>query len=98
MIMTELQLKKLVNSLLGDDSYTSEDKWKLTEYAHFFSEAGNQFISDKLVLTNKTFLENADNLTIFLAKNFFYYPEKQSSDNSKYCLYPDLNVDRNGFC
>lgn len=55
--------------------------------------AENQFILDALEARTDSMLCALEALTDFIAHHFFSWPSRQAE---RYCLYPDLNVDRGG--
>jgi hypothetical protein len=96
-LLTEGQLSEFLHKLRTDDSYLSESRVRLSRFVTFFSETGNQFLDGRLKQKSQELVTAIDLLLGFLGQHFFFYPNLQSLQNRRYCLYPNLNVDREGY-
>lgn len=82
-----------IDDLHNDHSFVKSSSSKIYDAIRFLSLPNTMF-------TEKTLKEDGDkfrialiNLTDFIKYNFFVWPENQQD---RYCMYPDLNIDRNG--
>lgn len=89
-------VRRYFDSLLDDHSYRSSADTA-------FYVAHNQFMdSSKAIQDIRTanlyeaFSENAKALHAFVHENFYVFPDNQGANpDYKYCLEPDLNIERN---
>jgi hypothetical protein len=96
-ILAERFLTDVLDVLQSDDSYRMSHLRKIDSFRSFFSETGNQFIGGDLSTKLAFLIESIDALLLFLARSFFVYPNHQSpNEDLRLCMYPELNVDRNG--
>ncbi len=96
-LMSEGNLLELVDQLQSDDSYFMSQAHRLDKFRSFFSETGNQFIDPDVSGKLQALLESLDSLLLFLATHFFVFPESQDyPEDLRLCMYPRLNVDRDG--
>jgi hypothetical protein len=87
----------LLGRLQSDDSFDSQQMGLLQEFRSESTKESNRFIDEMLVRKLSALVETVTGLTQFMAKHFFVYPEGQSDIESlRYCLYPELNIDRAG--
>jgi len=95
-LMREKNLMDFLRQLLADDSYLLSQVHRLDDFRGFFSETGNQFIDEEASDKVNALLESIDTLLLFVAQHFFVYPPDQRRDDLRLCMYPNLNVDRDG--
>jgi hypothetical protein len=94
-ILKESLLLEICELLGSDHSYLSEARIQMTAYCRFFAEAGNQYLLEELQKHNAEVVSGIRSMLGFMTQHFFYYPDKQGK-NPQFCMYPDLNIDRNG--
>lgn len=92
-LLSEEQLTQVLKQLYHDDSYERSAFQRLVTYMRHLQRAENQFILDALEARADSMLCALEALTDFIAHHFFSWPRRQAE---RYCLYPDLNVDRGG--
>ena len=92
-IMPETLLRQVLQLLKHDHSYTGEDFEPVERFWRMFNDIGEQFISPQLNSSLLKLRSSMGDLFDFTSANFFAFP-KQARD--RYCLYPELNVDRGG--
>ena len=95
-ILTEESLNYFLDNLHSDNSYLSSSGTKIIDFCDFFAFVKNEFIETTVSDLQVRFVNELILLKTFIATHFFYYPDKQHSEDSQYCLYPNLNVDRQG--
>ncbi len=79
--------------LLKDHSIADDDFYLLTKWCIFFSEIGNQYLDKNTARQNQKLLNDLDQLTDFIASNFFSIKGQNPSNKSRY-LKPDWNPER----
>lgn len=95
--MRELLLREFLDQLRSDHSYLLSRGRSLDAFRAFFSETGNQYIDHNLSAALRRLLATMDSLLVFLARHFFVYPKDQrGTDDTRLCMYPKLNADRDG--
>lgn len=96
-VMRESLLREFLDQLQSDHSYLLSRARSLDTFCAFFSETGNQYIDKNLSVTLRGLLAKMDRLLVFLVRHFFVYPKGQrGTDDTRLCMYPKLNVDRDG--
>ena len=95
-LITERALQDMIWRLQSDNSYDEKSSKRVQRFRFFFGETGNQYIDPKLKSATDSLLDTLTNLQLFMGKHFFYYPNHQPRENPQYCLYPRLNIDRDG--
>jgi hypothetical protein len=95
-ILPDNVLIEILDSLQTDDSYLSSESRQLRAFTYFFSQVGNQYLDSMLSVKVVDFKSALNQLLAFLGGNFFVYPEHQSGNDLKLCMYPRLNDDRDG--
>jgi hypothetical protein len=81
---------------MSDDSYWHSQIEPLEHFCHEFSQTSSQFLLADLQSCLNDLLGAVFSLRQYTALNFFVYPRNQPSGDVRLCLYPDLNVDRDG--
>ncbi len=94
--MSEEDLNFILDDLSGDHSYYRFQMDKVREYIRYFQKIENYFLCKKIDCLREELIISLKNLDNFLALKFFVYPENQTMDNIRFCLQPDLNIDRAG--
>jgi len=85
------------STLIGDHSYRESFRNPVAEFCDFFIKAQNQYLDSNLASLSSDATTALRRLVSFIAKHFFIYPKhNQDFENIRYCLYPELNVDRAG--
>jgi hypothetical protein len=93
-ILTEQKLSDIANfHLFGGHSIVNEDFFMLTRWCGFFEKTGNQYLDKRLIIENQKLLNDLDQLTDFIATNFFTIRGQSPSNKNQY-LKPDWNPDR----
>ena len=95
-ILTEQKLSDIANfHLLGNHSIANDDFFLLTSWCNFFEQAGNQYLDKRISKESQKLLEALDQLTNFVAMNFFTIRDQNPDNENKY-LKPDWNPDWEG--
>lgn len=93
-ILAEQKLSDIANfHLLADHSIVNDDFFLLTRWCWFFEQVGNQYLDKRIIKENQILLDDLNQLTDFIATNFFTMRE-QNPDNKSQYLKPDWNPDR----
>ena len=95
-LLTEHQLMEFLEQLGRDHSYYQNARGRLSRFCWFFEEVGNQYINKGLHRLTQQLVGDLNNLFDFLATNFFVYPDGQTGENTRLCMYPGLSPDREG--
>ncbi|MEW6360379.1 MAG: hypothetical protein AB1696_28865 [Planctomycetota bacterium] len=96
-VLSERQLQQLLDGLETDDSYLELDINRVHAFCRLFDEVGNEYVSEGIMDTARSLHNCLTELCTFLGRHFFIYPRSQTgTDNVRFCMYPDLNVDRGG--
>ena len=86
--MSERDSRRLLTELETDDAHSSDELQPLERFLEFFSEVGNQYISDTLCAALEPVLDQMDQLMGFLARNFFYYQKSKRAIRFVVHSYP----------
>lgn len=90
------KIKAYFDHLIRDHSYYSSMDDTFVQAYLQFSNASQALQDKKTASLFRVFSKDAENLHNFIKTNFFVFPEDQCcSSDKKYCLHPDLNIDRN---
>lgn len=76
--------------------YTSEIR-SINNFVVFFDETSHYFLCKSLNCLREELIIQLEALTSFIGLKFFVYPRDQRGENTRLCLQPDLNIDREGF-
>ena len=95
-IMPEQALQELLRWLWNDDSHTRGMIRPIDGFLRSRSEGGNRFISSEVESACEELTKSLDDMTQWLSLNFFIHPDILDGPDTRFCLYPDLNVDRGG--
>lgn len=93
-ILNEDQLERLFSDLLGDNSYRDSFYIAVVNFYEFFDKTSNQYLNSNLAEMCLQLSEAFKRLVAFLMYNFFVFPDNQTHEDTKLCLYPDLCLDR----
>jgi hypothetical protein len=94
-IMSERPLADMLAGLRDDHSYHERQLGILVEFCRHFALSGHQFADERIASRLRPLIQALTRLKRFLELNFPVFPENQSCDsNTRYCLHPDMNVDR----
>ena len=94
-LMPESQLTSLLAGLLDDHSYLDWQFNMLVRFRLYHAQTGNQFVSKAIASRSRVLVHALAKLEDSLASHFWLYPDEQPlGDTARYCLHPDLNVDR----
>ena len=96
-VMSERDLLDFLDELQTSDSFDSGSISNIDRFCNLLREEGNKYLMPRLEKTSKELISSLNLLRGFLGKHFFVYPDQQhKGPELRYCLYPDLNVDRAG--
>lgn len=97
-ILSEVRLLPILEVISADHSYRERECRALLEFVGHFELESNAYITRELQMVCRSAVNAIDELTVFLATHFFVFPERQtpSPDGTRYCMYPELNIDRRG--
>ncbi len=95
-LLPERLLREFLGTLQSDDSYEISRVRPIRTFRDTFTETGNQFIDADLSAKLRVLLASIDALLEFLARHFFVFPLGQQRDDTRLCMHPNLNVDREG--
>jgi len=95
-ILNEDKLENLCYWLLSDDSYRTSYLKPVRNFYIFFDRTSNHYLDNNLNNSCLKLTESLKLLAAFLGRNFFFKPTNSDSDDMRFCLYPDLNMDRGG--
>ena len=87
-----------LDSLLDDHSYLSSQDTEFQRSIHDLKSLGSRFKTKGLRKYCKNYLEKAIKLQAFVAISFFVFPNHQDFSDVRYCMHPDLNIDRGLIC
>ncbi len=96
LVFDEEQLENGLGNLLGGHYYRDNFINSLNEFCNYLEKQKNQYLNQNLSIVTKELLSSFRELKYFLAYNFFDHPPNQQRENIRYCLYPDLCIDRGG--
>ena len=95
-ILSEEKLMNFIHRLERDDSYLQIQLEKNLKFIDFHEKESNQYLSKDINIKCNNLISSLNDLGMFLATYFFQYPPKAIDQETQYCLYPDLNIDRKG--
>jgi hypothetical protein len=93
-LMREEDLDSFLGTLVGDHSYWSSHSRIIFGFVDFLQKERNRFLHRRLRKKALDVAGKLHNLLVFTAKHFFRFPDHQTDDDSRYCLYPEFNIDR----
>lgn len=94
--LTEQQLDWFLDLLESDHSYSSSAVTRLDKFCCILAATENVFLRKPLEECSDDLLVAANDLRKFLSINFFAFPSKQSAEDLRFCMAPELNCDRGG--
>jgi len=95
-LFSEDQLMEILWRLDSADSFLVSQLGALRNYMRYLRKVENEFVTTSIRTRSEAMLLSVDELVAFVNRNFFNWPRKQETDDTRYCLYPELNVDRAG--
>jgi len=95
-MLTERNLLDFLDQLGADHSYYRNPRIHISRYCNFFEEIGNGYLDQTIEKKNKELLSELNDLLNFIGITFFSCPGIQDTNDPRYCMYPDLNIDRGG--
>jgi hypothetical protein len=95
-ILNEAMLDQGFSLLLGDHSYHESFRSPIIIFCDFFDKIENEYLNSNLAPLTFELTVALKELLSFIAIHFFVFPESQRYDDTRYCLYPDLCIDRRG--
>lgn len=93
-ILNERELSDILDRLFGDHSIWMSDVSKINQLGKFLEEESNQYLTPVLQTETASLTDNLSRLSLFSGKNFFVFPENQTSENFRLCMHPGCNIDR----
>ena len=95
-LLAERHLINFFDTLLSDHSYTLSDVRPIDKLILFYEEIQNRYLNNKLNKATDNLVLAIDKVRSFVSLNFFVYPEGQTGENLRLCMYPEFNIDRGG--
>lgn len=95
-ILTEEQVVDIIETLENDHSYYFNEAARLSRYSRFLAATSNRFLDEPLTKRVRNFVTASDELGTFLSSKFFVFPKGQTGPNTRLCMSPGLNMDRDG--
>lgn len=93
-IVSEDAFSNFLDTLYGDHSYRDKLFSQICDYGDFFKKPENKFITKELKDSAQRMSDAISILTDWCATHFFVFPEYQKGENLKFCMQPELNIDR----
>ena len=93
-ILNERELSDILDRLFGDHSVWMSDVFKINRLGKYLDEVSNQYLTPALQTKASSLVDALSKLSLFTGKNFFVFPEQQTSENFRLCMYPNFNIDR----
>jgi hypothetical protein len=94
--MDETELKNILDWIWTDHSYESDQISIIDSFYHEAREHKNSYLHNEIEAKKQEFINSLGVLRSFLSLNFFVFPKEQVQAR-RFCLYPELNMDRGGF-
>jgi hypothetical protein len=95
-ILDEETLNSGLDLVGGDHSYHESFYNSITKFSEFFERTQNQYMNRNLQVLSEELSNSLRQLRSSLATHFFVYPEHRNFEDTRYCLHPELNIDREG--
>lgn len=95
-LLKEQDLIDFLEWIRSDHSYKNKDLTQLYKYAEFLLFLENYYVDKDLQKAAIALGKSIENLLNFMALHFCEYPPNQKSENIKFCLHPEWNIDRGG--
>jgi hypothetical protein len=90
------EIRRYFDNLLDDHSYRSSADTAFHAAHNQFADPSNALQDVKTANLFAGFSKDAKALHSFVQDNFYVFPDNQALDSDyRYCLAPDLNIDRN---
>lgn len=94
-ILPEQHFREFLDRLVGDHSYQGNVLDAVLDYRDKLSVPECEFLSTAISARADSLRIALDATVDFLGHHFFHHPAA-SSQQDRYCLYPELNIDRGG--
>jgi len=94
-IMSEDDLKRMLEQLDIDHSYLQSQRRKMTDFISFFEHVGNWYIRGNMAKSTKKLIKSLERFMEFKSAHFFISNQSRS-DDPYLVLEPALNIDREG--
>ena len=95
-VLSTEQLENFLSWLENDHSYRRDEISKIEEFGRFLANDDNTFLSSGLDDLTQSYLRSILALLNFTAYKFDIFPPQQTGGNLRFCMMPDLNIDRGG--
>ena len=96
-ILSEVMIDHFLDDVVGDHSYRKGLRASVADFTDFLGRESNIFKNRRLRKSASQAHDTFQELMWFLAKHFFFHPKGQEIDeHTRYCMYPEFNVDRGG--
>ena len=95
-ILTEEQVVEFIETLESDHSYYFDEAARLSRFARFLAATSNQFLTEPITERVRDFIRAFNELGEFLSYKFYVFPKGQTGPNTRLCMTPGLNMDREG--
>jgi len=93
-ILSGEELLPFINVLQNDHSYMGDKHMNILALIQYLDNDDNKFLNLDVGVRTKEYIDLLADLIQFTSYNFFVYPPNQMKTPFRYCMYPDLNVDR----
>lgn len=96
-LMSERQLLNFLEQLEINHRFLENQVHNIHDFCNFFEEESNRFITEELYHSSDELVEQLNSLSEFTVCNFFFFPETSSDleGNTRFCMQPEMNIDRN---
>jgi len=95
-ILTEEELASYLDWLANDHSYRENAADKVAGYHDYHAKPKNRFINEDLNSAALNMVRALGEILSWTSLNFWVYPENQKRENTRFCMHPELNLDRQG--
>lgn len=89
-------LDPVLKNIGADHSHYMSETMRLESFVRFLRSPDSRFISTTIRQEAEALGSVIGELLAFLATHFFVYPQNQARDDTRFCMYPSLNIDRDG--
>lgn len=93
-IMAEEDLIELLDELWGGHNYWDLQLSKASRYHQYLEAPSKEYLNPELIEAAKSLARHLRELAVFCCQYFWVYPENQTRENFRLCLFPSGNIDR----
>ena len=95
-VLPEQKLWYILSRVEVDHSYYLDWSCALDDFLHFLSLEQNRFLDQRIVECAEKLAYGLGSLLFFFGRNFFVFPQHRQDRNTRYCMHPRLNYEREG--